>query len=60
MVIFNVVILIINEILKKVEERIKINRQKYLKVLFGTRLGIRYDNNILYIIYFNVIHIANT
>ncbi|EWC76358.1 hypothetical protein C923_02972 [Plasmodium falciparum UGT5.1] len=40
MVIFNVVILIINEILKKVEERIKINRQKYLKVLFGTRLGM--------------------
>ncbi|SOS78848.1 conserved Plasmodium membrane protein, unknown function [Plasmodium sp. gorilla clade G1] len=40
MVIFNIVILIINEILKKVEERIKINRQKYLKVLFGTRLGM--------------------
>ncbi|ETW56618.1 hypothetical protein PFUGPA_01408 [Plasmodium falciparum Palo Alto/Uganda] len=47
MVIFNVVILIINEILKKVEERIKINRQKYLKVLFGTRLGILYKLKLL-------------
>ncbi|CRG97208.1 conserved Plasmodium membrane protein, unknown function [Plasmodium gallinaceum] len=40
MIIFNLLILITNEILKKVEEKIKINRQKYLKVLFGTRLGM--------------------
>ncbi|SCP03826.1 conserved Plasmodium protein, unknown function [Plasmodium ovale] len=39
-VIFSIVILTINETLKKVEEKIKINRQKYLKVLFGTRLGM--------------------
>ncbi|SBS83804.1 conserved Plasmodium membrane protein, unknown function [Plasmodium ovale curtisi] len=32
-VIFSIVILTINETLKKVEEKIKINRQKYLKVL---------------------------
>ncbi|VWU52493.1 conserved protein, unknown function, partial [Hepatocystis sp. ex Piliocolobus tephrosceles] len=39
-VIFNVLIIIINEVLKKIEEKIRINRQKYLKVLFGTRLGM--------------------
>ncbi|SBT86624.1 conserved Plasmodium protein, unknown function [Plasmodium malariae] len=40
MLIFNGVILVTNETIKKVEEKIQINRQKYLKVLFGTRLGM--------------------
>ncbi|KJP86483.1 hypothetical protein AK88_03859 [Plasmodium fragile] len=38
--IFSLIILVINETLKRVEARIKTNRQKYLKVLFGTRLGM--------------------
>ncbi|KMZ81688.1 hypothetical protein PVIIG_05054 [Plasmodium vivax India VII] len=39
-VIFSLIILATNETLKRVEARIKTNRQKYLKVLFGTRLGM--------------------
>ncbi|SBO23817.1 conserved Plasmodium membrane protein, unknown function [Plasmodium knowlesi strain H] len=39
-VIFSLIILVTNEALKRVEARIKTNRQKYLKVLFGTRLGM--------------------
>ncbi|SCM02466.1 conserved Plasmodium protein, unknown function [Plasmodium chabaudi adami] len=38
--VFSVILLVINETLKRIEEKIKINRQKYLKVLFGTRLGM--------------------
>lgn len=40
LVIFSISLLVINETLKRIEEKIKINRQKYLKVLFGTRLGM--------------------
>ncbi|SCM07249.1 conserved Plasmodium protein, unknown function [Plasmodium chabaudi adami] len=38
--VFSMILLVINETLKRIEEKIKINRQKYLKVLFGTRLGM--------------------
>lgn len=40
LVVFSVLILATNEIIKKIEEKIEIHRQKYLKVLFGTRLGM--------------------